>query len=303
LSFPYLQDLVSAATGINVPLPLPTFGLCVLGAAALAIHVAKLEVRRRHRSGQIGLAVNHVRREGQRIEVAVPPQDLVVDFGLMITLAGIVGARIFSMLEVPRDFIADPWGLIFSRQGFNFFGGLVFGVVGGVLYFRRHRLPVLSTCDAFAPAMMLGYALGRVGCQLAGDGDWGLPANMALKPHWLPTALWAQTYNHNVIGETLAPPGVYPTPLYEIGMGLLAFAILWRLRKLPMRPGWLFSVYLLLCGLERSAIELIRINPKMSVLGIELTQAQIIAAALIVLGAVGIAVCLRRSSAPSPAPS
>jgi len=303
LSFPYLQDLVRAATGINVPLPLPTFGLCVLGAAAIAIHVAKLEVRRRHRNGQIGLAVRHVRRDGQRTEVAIPPQDLVVDFGLMITLAGIVGARIFSMLEVPRDFIADPWGLIFSRQGFNFFGGLVFGVAGGILYFRRHRLPVLSTCDAFAPAMMLGYALGRVGCQLAGDGDWGIPANMGLKPHWLPTVLWAQTYDHNVIGETLAPPGVYPTPLYEIAMGLLAFAILWRLRKVPMRPGCLFSVYLLLCGLERSVIELIRVNPKMSVLGLELTQAQIIAAALTVVGAVGIAVCLRRSASTSAAPS
>ncbi len=303
MSYPYLQDLVRAATGINVPLPLPTFGLCVLGAAAVAIHIAKLEVRRRHQSGQIGLAVRHVRRNGQRVEVAVAPQELVVDFGLMITLAGIVGARIFSMLEVPRDFLADPWGLIFSRQGFNFFGGLVFGVVGGMLYFRRHRLPVLATCDAFAPAMMLGYALGRVGCQLAGDGDWGIPANMALKPHWLPAILWAQTYDHNVIGESLAPPGVYPTPLYEIAMGLLAFAILWGLRKRPMRPGWLFSVYLLLCGLERSAIELIRVNPRMSLLGIEVTQAQIVAASLVVLGAVGMAVRLRPSSASSAAPS
>ena len=296
MSFPYLQDLVRAATGINVPLPLPTFGLCVLGAAAVAIQVAKLEVHRRHQSGQIGLAVRQVRRDGRRIEVPVAPQDLVVDFGLMITLAGIVGARIFSMLEVPREFLADPWGMIFSRQGFNFFGGLVFGVIGGMLYFRRHRLPVLATCDAFAPAMMLGYALGRVGCQLAGDGDWGIPANMALKPHWLPTFLWAQTYDHNVIGESLAPPGVYPTPLYEIAVGLLVFAILWWLRKLPMRPGWLFSVYLLLCGLERSVIELIRVNPRINLLGIELTQAQIIAASLVVLGAVGMAVCQRPRS-------
>jgi phosphatidylglycerol---prolipoprotein diacylglyceryl transferase len=289
LSFPYLQDLVRAATGIDVPLPLPTFGLCVLAAVAVSIQVAKAEVRRRHAAGQIGLAVRRIRQAGRRSEVAVPPQDLVVDFGLIITLAGIVGARIFSMLEVPRDFVADPLGLIFSRQGFNFFGGLVFGVSGGMLYFRRHRLPVLATCDAFAPAMMLGYALGRVGCQLAGDGDWGIPANMALKPHWLPGVLWAQTYDHNVIGETIAPPGVYPTPLYEIAMGLLAFAILWSLRKLPARPGWLFCLYLLLCGLERSAIELIRVNPRISLLGLEVTQAQVIAAVITVVGAVGLA--------------
>jgi phosphatidylglycerol:prolipoprotein diacylglycerol transferase len=289
VSFPYLQDLLRAATGINLPLPLPTFGLCVLGAAALSIYVAKLEVRRRHEIGQIGLAVRRVRKDGRPVEVSVPPQDVVVDFGLIAVLAGIAGARIFSMLEVPSDFIANPWGLIFSRQGFNFFGGLVFGVGSGILFFIRHRLPVLRTCDAFAPAMMLGYALGRIGCQLAGDGDWGVAADIALKPHWLPTWLWAQTYDHNIVGVVIAPPGVYPAPLYEIAMGLIAFAILWGLRKWPMRPGWLFCVYLLLSGLERSAIELIRVNPQISLLGLHVTQAQIIAALLTVMGVVGIA--------------
>jgi phosphatidylglycerol:prolipoprotein diacylglycerol transferase len=297
VSFPYLKDLVKAITGLDLPLPLPTFGLCVLGAAAVCIYVAKLEVRRRHEIGQIGSAIRRETKDGRRVEVAVPPQDVVFDFGLIAVLAGILGARIFSMLEVPSEFIADPWGLIFSRQGFNFFGGLVFGVGSGILYFLRHRLPVLITCDAFAPAMMLGYALGRIGCQLAGDGDWGVPANMALKPHWVPTWLWAQTYDHNIVGVTIAPPGVYPTPLYEIVMGLFAFALLWRLRKLPRHPGWLFSVYLLLCGLERSVIELIRVNPTMSLMGLEVTQAQIIAAALVVLGVVGIAVSSRQVKA------
>ncbi len=289
MSFPYLHDLVEAATGLSLPLPLPTFGLCVLGALSVSIYVAKIEVRRRHETGQIGAAVRYVRKDGRRVEITLPPQNVVVDFGLVTTIAGIIGARIFSMLEVPRDFFADPWGLIFSRQGFNFFGGLVFGVGAGIVYFRRHRLPILSCCDAFAPAMMLGYALGRIGCQLSGDGDWGIPANLALKPHWLPMWLWAQTYDNNIVGVTIAPPGVYPTPLYEIAMGLLAFAILWGLRKLPVRPGWLFCVYLLLCGLERSIIELIRINPTISLLGLQVTQAQIIAAALMLLGAIGVA--------------
>jgi phosphatidylglycerol:prolipoprotein diacylglycerol transferase len=290
VSFPYLQDLVKAATGIDLPLPVPTFGLCVLGSLAVSLWVAKGEVRRRHENGQIGLAM---RRTGRGVEVPVPPQDLVVDFGLITVLAGIIGARIFSMLEVPRDFIADPLGLIFSRSGFNFFGGWVFGVGTGILYIWRHRLQILVTCDAFAPAMMLGYALGRIGCQLAGDGDWGVPADMALKPLWLPHWLWAQTYENNVLGQVITPPGVYPTPIYETAMGLIAFAILWGLRKRPMRPGWLFCLYLLLCGLERSAIELIRVNPQMSLMGLRVTQAQIIAAALTVLGAAGIAVLSR----------
>jgi len=294
VSFPYLQDLLRAATGIDVPLPVPTFGLCVLGAALISISVAKREVRRRHELGEIGFAIRRVRKSGSVLEVATPPQDIVLDFGLISVLAGIVGARVFSMLEVPGDFLAHPWALIFSRQGFNFFGGLVFGVGTGILYFLRHRLPVLRTCDAFAPAMMLGYALGRIGCQLAGDGDWGVTANIALKPDWLPTWLWAQTYDNNILREVIPPPGVYPTPLYEIAMGLLAFAVLWGLRQLPRRPGWLFCVYLLLGGLERSAIELIRVNPQMSLLGLAVSQAQVIAVALTVIGAVGMVALGRR---------
>ena len=298
MSFPYLQDLVRAATGLDLPLPLPTFGLCVLGAVAASLYVAKIEVKRRHEAGQIGSGTRRVKKDGQRIEVSVPPQDLVVDFGLIAVIAGIIGARIFSMGEQPHEFFAAPWQMIFSRQGFNFLGGWVFGVVAGLLYFRRHRLPVLATCDAFAPAMMLGYALGRIGCELSGDGDWGIAANLALKPHWIPTWAWAQTYDHNIVGIVIPPPGVYPAPLYEILMGLALFALLWSLRKLPLRPGLLFSVYLVLCGLERSAIELIRVNPMMSLFGLEVTQAQIIAAALIVLGAIGLAVFSRPQRAP-----
>ena len=294
MSYPYLHDLVKAATGLSLPLPLPTFGLCVLGAVAASLYVAKLEVRRRHEAGQIPLATRRMKKDGRSVEVAVPPQDIVVDFGLVTVIAGIIGARIFSMLEVPRDFFADPWHMIFSRQGFNFFGGLVFGVTAGIMYFRRHRLPVLITCDAFAPAMMLGYALGRVGCELSGDGDWGITANMALKPGWLPTWFWAQTYDNNIVGLVIPPPGVYPTPVYETLMGLAVFVILWSLRKLPFHPGWLFSLYLVLCGLERSAIELIRVNTTMSFFGLDVTQAQIIAAALIVLGVIGLAAWSRR---------
>ena len=109
MSFPYLKDLLRAATGLDLPLPLPTFGLCVLGAAALSIYVATLEVRRRHETGQIGFATRRVRKDGRRVEVSVPPQNVVTDFGLMTVLAGIVGARIFSMLEVPSDFIAHAF--------------------------------------------------------------------------------------------------------------------------------------------------------------------------------------------------
>jgi phosphatidylglycerol:prolipoprotein diacylglycerol transferase len=294
MAYPYLQDLVRAATGLHLPLPIPTFGLCVLGAVAVSLYVAKQEFRRLYEIGRMPLAIRRVRKDRQFVNAAVPPEDVIVDFGLVTVVAGIIGARIFSMAEFPSEFIADPWHMIFSRQGFNFFGGLVFGVLSGILYLRRHRLPVLLSCDGFAPSMMLGYALGRIGCQLSGDGDWGIAANLALKPHWLPHWLWAQTYDNNIVGEVITPPGVYPTPLYEIAMGLILFGLLWAVRKHPFRAGWLFSLYLFLCGFERFWIELIRVNATVSLFGLQVTQAQVIAVILMVLGAAGLSVCTHR---------
>ncbi|HEU4374665.1 MAG TPA: prolipoprotein diacylglyceryl transferase family protein, partial [Telluria sp.] len=176
--------------------------------------------------------------------------------------------------------------------------GLIFGLLAGLVCVRRWKLPVRPLLDAVAPAMMLGYAIGRIGCQVSGDGDWGIAADMALKPGWLPTWAWAQTYQNNIYGEVLAAPGVYPTPMYETLMGLACFALLWALRKHPYRTGWLFSVYLALAGIERLLIEQIRVNPALDFGGIHLTQAELIASCLIVFGLVGIATLSRRTSPP-----
>ncbi|HEY4214757.1 MAG TPA: prolipoprotein diacylglyceryl transferase [Steroidobacteraceae bacterium] len=299
MAYPYLQDLVRAATGASLPLPLPTFGLCVLAAVLLSIQVAKANLRRLHASGALPMAIRRATQDGRRTDVSVPPQELALDFGVTVVLAGIIGARVFSIAETPREFFADPLPLIFTREGFNFLGGLLFGIGAGILFVRRHRIPLPVACDAFAPSLMLGYALGRVGCQLAGDGDWGIAANVALKPSWLPMSLWAQTYDGNIVGQVIPPPGVYPTPLYEIVMGLGAFALLWALRKHPFRRGWLFALYLLLCGLERLAIETIRVNPRVHVSGLDLTQAQILSALLVVVGLAGLAVLSRRRENPA----
>jgi phosphatidylglycerol:prolipoprotein diacylglycerol transferase len=147
--------------------------------------------------------------------------------------------------------------------------------------------------DAVAPALMLGYAIGRLGCQLAGDGDWGIPADMTLKPAWLPDWLWAQTYDGNIVGVAIPSPGVYPTPIYESAMALAMFGVLWLLRSEAHRAGYLFSVYLLLAGFERLLIEKIRINVEHSVLGVSLTQAEAISLLLIVAGSVGVLAKLR----------
>jgi phosphatidylglycerol:prolipoprotein diacylglycerol transferase len=141
--------------------------------------------------------------------------------------------------------------------------------------------------DAAAPALMLGYGIGRLGCQLAGDGDWGIAADMALKPGWLPDWLWAQTYAGNILGVVLPAPGVYPTPLYECAAALVLALVLQLVRSPRHRAGFVFSLYLLLAGFERLLIEKIRVNVEHDVLGMALTQAELISVVLIVAGLVG----------------
>jgi phosphatidylglycerol:prolipoprotein diacylglycerol transferase len=144
---------------------------------------------------------------------------------------------------------------------------------------------------------MLAYAIGRIGCQISGDGDWGIAADLAAKPDWLPTWLWAQTYTGNVAGITIEPPGVYPTPLYEVVMSALAFALLWSLRKHAHRAGWLFAVYVLLVGVERLLIEFIRVNTTYDLFGFAVTQAQIISVVCIGAGITGMIRLSRPASA------
>jgi phosphatidylglycerol:prolipoprotein diacylglycerol transferase len=288
MSYPFLSDLVRDLTGLDLPLPMPMFGLFVALAVVVAAHFMKRELARMYAAGIIGPArVREKNAQGVVVDKAVPPQDVVSDFAMVVLFAGIVGARVFHILEHSDQFILDPASLIFTRSGLSIFGGLIFGTLAGIYCVRRWQLPVRPLLDATAPAMMIGYGVGRIGCQVAGDGDWGIAANMALKPDWLPTWFWAQTYQNNIVGEVIALPGVYPTPMYETMMALVCFGILWSLRQHRFQMGWLFSVYLVLAGVERLLVEQIRVNPVLNVAGIMATQAQMIAVTLIVLGVVG----------------
>jgi prolipoprotein diacylglyceryltransferase len=157
---------------------------------------------------------------------------------------------------------------------------------------------------------MLAYGVGRLGCQLAGDGDWGIN-NVSPKPgimSFLPDWFWSYRYPHNVNNEGIPIPGcignhcnelaigVFPTPLYESIACILLFFVLWSMRKKIKVPGVLFSVYLLLNGIERFFIELIRVNSKSSFGGIEYSQAQLISSLLIVIGIAGIIILSRRKT-------
>jgi phosphatidylglycerol:prolipoprotein diacylglycerol transferase len=266
LAYPYLSDVLRDVFGVNIPLRVPTFGLMVAIAFLTSLRVANLEVK--------------------RLLPEQPPR-FMDNVGFISFLAGLVGARIFHLLEHWREFLEHPAEMLLSRGGFTIFGGLIAGTLAGLIYARAKHASGPKLLDAVAPSLMLGYGLGRIGCQISGDGDWGITANMAAKPDWLPTWVWAQTYDGNILGTVIPPPGVYPTPLYEVVMGLAAFALLWSLRKHRHRAGWLFSLYLVLAGVERLLIEGIRVNTTITLFGVEATQAQLIAVLCIAAGAIG----------------
>lgn len=303
MSYPYLSDVVYAATGYQLPLPLASFGFFVAVATLVAAGFLRTELQRLYSEGKIPSVRRVMKTDNGRSETTdVPPQAIVTDLCIAVMLAGVAGARIFHILDHMDAFSANPWSMIFSRSGLSIFGGLIFGTLAGLICVKRWKLPVRPLLDAAAPAMMLGYAIGRIGCQVSGDGDWGIAANMALKPDFLPTWLWSQFYEHNIFGEIIPAPGVYPTPIYETGMALLCFLLLWTLRKHPFSSGWLFSVYLLLTGAERFLIEQIRVNPVFDIAGFRMSQAEIIAVFLMISGTAGIALLGRRTVRQLPCP-
>jgi len=236
------------------------------------------------------------------------PADRVGDMVIYAFIFGFLGAKIFHNLENLDDLMRDPWGSLISFSGLTFYGGLICATVAIWYYCKRNNMKPIHVADAIAPAMMLAYGLGRMGCQVAGDGDWGI-VNTHPKPfNWIPDWAWAYTYPHNVVGEGVRipdcvgqycaqlPNAVFPTPLYEIIACLLLFAFLWSIRKKIKTPGVLTAIYLIVNGLERFSIELIRVNTKYHFLGINPTQAELISAFLVISGIVLMIIFTKRNN-------
>ena len=192
---------------------------------------------------------------------------------LWAAIGGLVGARLLFLLEQWPAFIAGPWPFIFTGSGFTWYGGLVGGVAAATWCIQRHGLPWLEVMDAMAPAIALGHGIGRIGCHLAGDGDWGPPTTLP----------WGVAYTQAIVGWDF-PPGVrvHPTPLYETIAYVLIFAVLWSRRATPHRAGALFWRYLILAGLARFLLEFVRVNPPLL---FGLSQAQLLSVGLIGVGA------------------
>jgi phosphatidylglycerol---prolipoprotein diacylglyceryl transferase len=249
--------------------------------------------------------------------VSVYPHERVGDITMVAAFSGLFGAKMFAIFESSENlsqFLANPIGEFFSPGGLAIYGGLICGFIGVFIYVKRWlKIKPIYVMDAVAPALMFAYGVGRIGCQLSGDGDWGIPNKLAQPTWWfLPKWTWAFDYPNNVTNSSRTPheiiagfQGIYnthltepvfPTPFYETILAFMIGGFLWSIRKRLKVPGTLFMIYLILNGLERFFIEKIRVNDKINSFGIQFTQAELIAVLLFITGIIGIIVLNSRAN-------
>jgi phosphatidylglycerol:prolipoprotein diacylglycerol transferase len=206
------------------------------------------------------------------------PVDWAYELVFAALLGGVIGARGYFVIQNYAQIKHDLLGSIFSGSGLVWYGGAIGGALGVLLWMRWRHVLQLRIFDMCAIALALGYAIGRIGCQVSGDGDYGIRSSLP----------WAMGYPHGTV-PTPAGVTVQPTPIYEtLAMGLVAY-LLWRLRD-RVRPGVIFALYLVLSGLERFLVEFIRRNREVLA---GLTAAQVESLGLFVIGLLWLAYMAR----------
>ncbi len=215
----------------------------------------------------------------RRLRELGKPLDYAYEMAFAALVGGLVGSRVYFVVQNYSQVKHDLIGSLFSGSGLVWYGGVIGGALAVIGWAAWRGMLNLALLDLAAVPLAMGYAIGRIGCQVSGDGDYG-------KPSTLP---WAMGYPH---GTVPTPPGVrvQPTPIYEtLAMGLIAWG-LWRLRD-RFRPGVLFALYLVLAGLERLLVEFLRRNHRIA---IGLTAPQFESIALMIAGAVWLLIANRR---------
>ncbi len=305
-------------------------------------------------------------KEPESRHVRIWPHDRVGDIIILGLIFGIIGAKLFDNLENWSDFIKDPIDRLLSMSGLTFYGGLILAAIAICWYASKKGIRLIHLCDAAGLALLLAYAVGRIGCQVSGDGDWGVfnsayvvnaqgkvveaapgdyekqlntnaayylagkvynkdsilveitdrtyeslekvPHKSFKGPSFLPVWMFAYTFPNNVNKDGVLIPGcndehcrvlpqpVFPTSFYETIACTLLFLMLWSIRKRIKVPGVMFGIYLIVNGIERFTIELIRVNNTYSIFGFHPTQAEIISAALVLTGIIFIIFVKSRAS-------
>jgi phosphatidylglycerol:prolipoprotein diacylglycerol transferase len=211
---------------------------------------------------------------------------------LIALVAGVAGSKILYLIENWPSFIRDPIGMTFNPGGLTYYGGFVLAAFSIYLYGKKKGIKFFTITDAIAPGLILGYGIARIGCHLAGDGDYGFPTTLP----------WGTNYSNGTYPPSVAfqdfpeitsqfPRGIvpnnipcHPTPVYEFIICALMCWFLWSIRKKTTPTGKLFMIYLMLAGIERFMIEFLRPNPRI-IFG--LSEAQLISLVLIALGLFG----------------
>jgi phosphatidylglycerol:prolipoprotein diacylglycerol transferase len=214
---------------------------------------------------------------GRRLRELGKPPEWAYEITLAALGGGLVGARLYFVVQHYDTVKHDLLGNLFSGSGLVWYGGALGGAIAVCAWARWRGMLGLGLLDLCATPLALGYAIGRVGCQISGDGDYG--------KNW--DGPWAMAYPHGTVPTTHT---VHPTPIYEtLAMGLIAI-VLWRLRD-RLRPGLLFALYLVLSGTERLLVEFLRRNSEVAA---GLTAPQLESLVLIAAGAAWLAVAARR---------
>src|SRR4051794_24629366 len=206
----------------------------------------------------------------RRLKELDKPRDWAYEIIFAGLIGGLVGSRLYYLFQHSDQFSKDPLGSLFGGTGLVWYGGAIGGAIGVLIWAKRRDMLGLELLDLCAVPLALGYAIGRIGCQISGDGDYGKASDLP----------WAMGYPH---GTVPTPPGVkvHPTPIYEtLAMGLVAW-LLWIYRD-RVRPGLLFAWYLIAAGLERFLVEFLRRNAET---GVGLTVPQLESLAMIAVGA------------------
>jgi phosphatidylglycerol---prolipoprotein diacylglyceryl transferase len=245
------------------------------------------------------LITRELKRQGKDLGIATAVT-------MIALIAGVAGAKLFHILENWGDFLRNPVATTFSSGGLTWYGGFLLATLIIFLYLRGKKMRMITFADIAAPALAIGYGFGRVGCQLAGDGDYGGPTDLP----------WAMTYPRGTVStlSSLNPelaarysemfPGravpadipVHPAPLYEIALAIAVFLFLYLRRTRQLPPGNQFGWFLALHAICRFAVEFIRMNP---LLLFGLSQAQLVSIGLFLWGAYFIYTTSMRKPAPA----